>query len=300
MEPVPWPAAFDEAGWLWQLKWDGVRALAAQDGGGRVRLWGRSGREWTERFPELVAQVGRALGGRAGWLDGEIVALTPGGTPSFPLVLRRVLRAVPSAELLRRVPVVLAVFDVLAWDGGDLRDRPLALRLEHLGRLTPMPNVHPVDSRERDGTGFVAALGAAGLEGAVAKRADSPYVAGRSPLWRKVKPGRRVTAAIAGWREGPAGQLRSLALALPVDGEPTYVGQVGAGLGEAERAALLGTLRRLPPWPPPQPSPAGRPPPALRWVQPRLGAVVRYLEWTPQGRLRAPVFVGFAPWPPPE
>lgn len=290
MEPVPWPTAFDESGWLWQLKWDGVRCLACVDRDG-VRLWSRHGTRRTERYPEIEGLLPAATGGRPAVLDGEIVALDPDGRPNFHLVMRRAMQAAPSPSLLARVPVAYVVFDALAWEG-DVRDRPVEQRLELLREgLRPADHVRLVQTQSGGGVALVAGVTARGLEGAVAKRVGSRYVAGPSGDWRKIKPRRRLEALIVGHKNAPGGSLRSLALAVEVGGALVYVGDAGSGLTEAVRARLREVCAGLPEGPPPQGAPrAAR---STRWVVPRLTAQVSYAELTPQGMLRAPVITGF-------
>jgi len=295
MEPVPWPAAFDDPGWLWQLKWDGMRALAQC---GTPRLWSRRGLDRTEGYPEVAAALATAAGGHPALLDGELVALGEDGKPSLARLLRRGGRQRPTPTLLARIPVTYAVFDVLAWDGRDIRGQPLEERLAYLDRLGPAPHLYRVRGHLGGGRAFVAAVAAAGLEGAVAKRRGSAYAPGPSRLWRKIKPRRTLTALIVGCRRAPGGRLRSLALGLSVDGALTYVGNVGAGLTEPVRRRLTQALAD-----PRAPAPPGGAPPGgcgeWQWVEPRLCATVTYAEWTPHGRLRAPVLVGIAARPGP-
>jgi bifunctional non-homologous end joining protein LigD len=298
MEPVPWPAAFDDPGWLWQIKWDGVRCLAVHDGGG-VRLWSRHGHLRTSSYPEVAAEVPRAVGGASAVLDGELVALDGAGRPSFHLALRRALQTRPPAALVARIPLVYMVFDVLAWDG-DLRSWPIERRLELLARhLEPTDHVRAVQTAAGGGVALLEEVAAAGLEGAVAKRAGSAYTPGRSPAWRKVKPRREVEAWIVGWNASPGtGRVRSLVLALEADGTWTYIGDVGAGLTETVRRRLREVLERLAAegvWVPPFPVPPPAAGAVRRWVRPALKARVTFAEWTPAGQLRAPVVTGFAP-----
>lgn len=298
MEPVPWPAGFDDPGWCWQLKWDGVRCLADTRGG---RLWSRSGRLWTGLYPELAAELAEATRGDPALLDGEIVALDAAGRPSFPLVLRRALPARADPGLPGRIPVVYAVFDVLGWNGVDLRPRPLSERLTQLARLTATAHIRAVATRAGGGGALVAAAAAAGLEGAVGKRSASPYTAGRSPDWRKVKPRRSLRAAVVGARLGEGGRLRSLALACPLEGLLAHIGDVGAGISQALRGQFSQALPGLPAWRAPFPTPAGLRGGEYRWFGPLFTATVTYSEWTPSGRLRNPVLTGLdasAPaWP---
>ncbi len=297
MEPVRWPAAFDAPGWLWQVKWDGVRCLAAA-GGRAVQLWSRRGSDWTGRFPEVAADVA-AVAARAGGpvvLDGEVVAIDPSGGPSFPLLMRRAGRAAPAPALVRAVPVVYAVFDVLAW-GGDLRREPLEARLDRLSRIPARPHLRAVAGTEGGGVGFVDRAAAAGLEGAVAKRLGSPYVAGPSGDWRKVKVRRSLAALVVGYVADPDGRLRSLCLAVPAGGGLAYAGDVGSGLPARAWAEVAARMAAAPPWTPPFAAPAPRGPGRRFWRRPELAATVTYAEWTPEGRLRAPALLRLDPLP---
>lgn len=293
MEPMPWPAAFNECGWYWQLKWDGMRGLAVHDRG-ETRIWSKHGMERSARFPDVAAQVAEAVHGRCAVLDGEIVALREDGLPSFPLIMRRAMQARPSPALLGRIPAIYAVFDVLAWDGTDIRELPLEQRLARLEDLAPTSHIRHIETRRTGAAAFVASLTAAGLEGAVAKRAGTPYVPGPSPLWRKVKSRRTLTALIIGFSTTAGGRLRSLALAIRVAGAITYVGNVGSGLTEDVRARLTQELVHRPPRQPPLAAPHDGADAVWRWVESRLCATVTYAEWTPAGRLRSPVIIDFS------
>lgn len=290
MEPVPWPAAFDEPGWLWQVKWDGVRCLACADLAG-IRLWSRRGHLRTARYPEIERCVAEAVGDASAVLDGEIIALDASGRPSFHLVMRRAMQPSPTNGLLGRIPVAYAVFDVLAWNG-DMRGRPVEDRLALLAeKLRPADHLRLVDTRSGDGVALVDRVTALGLEGAVAKRAGSRYIPGPSGDWRKVKPRRALEALIVGLNAAPGGRLRSVALAIQADGALLYIGDVGSGLTEAVRTRLRDVLGSLPEGAPPQGAPRlGR---ATRWVAPAITARVTYAEFTPEGMLRAPVITGF-------
>jgi bifunctional non-homologous end joining protein LigD len=291
MEPVPWPVAFDDPDWHWQVKWDGVRCLS-WCAAGRVTLWSRRGRPWTRRYPEVATGLAAALRARSACLDGELVAVDADGRPDFWRTLRRAQTDRPGAALVRALPLTYAVFDLLALDGHDLRPRPLTERLARLADvLNPGAAVHLVGSAVGAGRAFVAAVAAAGLEGAVAKRADSPYGAGRSADWRKVKPQRSLQAAVAGYRGAGAAGVRSLALAVLAAGVPTYVGDVAAGLSAQRVHLLRPALDAVPAAPPPAGAPPGE---DRRWIQPVVHVWVRYAERTPRGLLRAPVLVGVA------
>jgi len=276
MEPVPWPEAFDDPAWCWQVKWDGVRGLAVVRDGA-ARLWTRRGREVTAAYPDLARAAAEAVAGREAVLDGELVALDGAGRPNLYLLLRRPVSAAPRAY---------AVFDLLALDGRDLRRLPLRERLAALdGLVRAVPGLHRARSFA-GGTALLREVVRTGLEGAVAKRWDAPYVPGRSPWWRKVKPGRTLVAAVAGARLGPGGRIRALALAAYVGDELVYLGDVGLGPWAAARERLEGWIRGAPPAPAPAGAPSEGVEGARRWVRPPCAVRIRYLEFTPGGRLR--------------
>src|SRR3954469_14505365 len=284
----------DEAGWAFEIKWDGVRAMAYVDGG-RLRLESRNGRDITPRYPEL-RELGRALGSADAVLDGEVVAFE-GGRPSFQKLQGRMHLA--SEHAVRRLaasdPVVYMIFDVVFLDGRSLMDRPYEERrgvLAGLGLNGPawQTPAHHVG----DGAALLELSRAQGLEGIVAKRLDCPYVPGRrSPGWVKVKNVRRADAVIGGWLPGEggrSGRLGALVVGFYEDGELRYSGRVGTGFTQAELARvgkiLDGLARDDSPF-------AGRQPPReTRFVEPRLVSVVNYSEVTKAKTLRQPSYKG--------
>ena len=281
-------------GWLYELKWDGVRVLATRSAG-RVRLTARSGDDVTARYPEIAAAFAELSGGDFAF-DGEIVALDADGRPRFEWLQERMHRRQAPAGAERR-SLTCYVFDCLAIDGRDVRGLPLVVRKalcrERLGRPGVLRYCDHVD---HDGASFLAAVGAAGLEGVVAKRAAAPYRAGRSREWLKVKSTHEGTFVVGGWTEpaGTRGHLGALHLGERRGRRLAYVGRVGSGFDERTLAALGRALATLatdsPPFTDGAP-PSGR---GDHWVRPRLACRVRYAERTVDGRLRHPVFLGLA------
>lgn len=302
MLATAWPAAFSDPGWWFELKWDGVRVVGAWEGE-QVTLRTRRGTDVTATYPEVSA----VRLDRPAVLDGEVVAFGDAGRPSFARLQQRMNLASPGRASVAAVPVSFVVFDLLYLDG-DRTGRPIEARWEALAACDlPAPLVAG-DRVAGEGEALFAAVVEQGLEGIVAKRAGSTYQPGRrSSDWRKVAHRRRVRVAVGGYLPGEgarAGTFASLLVGV-WDGERLrWVGAVGSGFDQrtllATRAALDRIRRPDPPFDPP-----GGIAPGAVWVEPVLSAEVQFSEWTPAGRLRAPVFLGFseepadrAPWPP--
>lgn len=292
-------APFADAGWLYQVKWDGVRNLTLVEGG-RVRHWSRRLRERTHLFPEFNG-LAAALSGRRAVLDGEIIVLRD-GRPSFSAVLERDL-ASGSTRPGRRPPATLMLFDLLEWDGEPLYQRPLTERLALLEEVVPPAEAWQVVASfpGDQGPALFAAAVDQGLEGVVAKRRGSPYVPGaRSRDWLKVKRRSEMLAVVAGYTN-PVGRPGGLLLGAYRSGRLQYIGRVGSGLTGEELAAIR---QHLPPAGCPFPEVprlrdrfGGEPGPVV-WVEPRLTVRVAFTEWTEEGRLRDPAVVGFTADPP--
>jgi bifunctional non-homologous end joining protein LigD len=286
----------DDGRWAYEVKWDGVRALVAVDGG-RVTLTSRNGNDVTAAYPELRG-LGRALGSTPALLDGEVVAFDAAGRPDFGRLQSRMHARRPGAALLRETPVTLLLFDVLHLGGASLLHRryddrrgaldDLALDGEHWQVPPAFPG---------DGAAVVEATRAQGLEGVIAKRRDSRYEPGRrSDCWVKVKHVRRQSAVIAGWKPGEGqreGHIGSLLLGVHDDVGLVYAGHVGTGFSAAtlrDLAERFEPLRR-------QTSPFATAVPREHsrdavWVEPVLVCEVEYTEWTRDGRLRHPSYKG--------
>lgn len=287
--PVP-----EGPGWSCEIKWDGVRALIAC-AGDRWRVRSRSGREISASFPEL-AVLPDLLDGRRVTLDAELVVLDPAGVPDFPRVMRRVGVTRPGERLLRQLPAIAYVFDVLYLDGEPLtglayrrrRDLLDGLALQGPGVCTPPYFL--------DAAAEVYAVAAdRGFEGVVCKRLDSLYQPGhRSKEWRKTVIPHLVDVVVCGWLPG-RGRLRDTIGALLLGaydaaGRLRYVGRVGSGLTSVQRQQLRSRLAPLRRATAPLHAEAAAMADAT-WVEPRLVAQVAYRTWTqPSMHLRHPVF----------
>jgi bifunctional non-homologous end joining protein LigD len=274
-------------GWTFEVKFDGYRALAYVHGGD-CRLVSRNGNDLTQRFAGIAKEVVKATKSPNAVLDGEVCRLAESGRSSF-------------SELQQgNGPLVYYVFDLLSLDGETLTALPLQERKARLARLLDSRNtVVRLSEGFDDGDALLAAAREQGLEGIIAKRAGSRYVEGkRSRDWLKIKVAGEQEFVVAGYTRGAgrrAGTFGALVLAVHDDGELRYVGNVGTGFNDAEidkLLALLKPLRR-------ETSPFREVPkmPRIRkgdvqWVEPRLVAQVRFGEWTHDGHLRHPAYLG--------
>ena len=280
-------------GWLHEIKYDGIRVLAERVDD-TVTLYGRSGDTITSRYPE-IARALRALPVPRFVIDGEIVALAEDGRPSFQRLQARMhlTRADDIDAARAAVPVTGFFFDCLAAGGRDLRRLPLGDRKRCLALLVPARGVaRYCEHVAEGGAAFFEAVGELGLEGVVAKRADSRYVGGRSRDWLKAKCHRRGDFVVGGFTapQGSRGHFGALHLGL-YDGERlVYVSKVGTGFDEARLADIAARLAPLSRATSPfaTGAPAGR---GHSWVEPRLVAEVRYTDWTVDGGIRHPAFV---------
>lgn len=295
MLAVPAEAPPVEPGWLYEIKWDGVRALCFLEQG-KLRLVSRKGTPMDRQYPELAA-LPRYVSATDAVLDGEIVALDEHGRPSFERLQPRIMASDPNAiaHLARTRPVTLYVFDLLYLDGYDLRPAPLAERKRLLASiLRHGPPVRLSEHFEVSGGELLEAVRAQQLEGIVAKRAASSYVAGRSPDWLKIKVVSEQDLVICGLTEGRREYFGALVLGVYEDGELRFAGSVGTGF---DRKTMEGIARLLEPLRTSEPPFKEAPdlPQPVTWVRPELVCTVRFQSWTEEGRLRAPVFVGLRP-----
>jgi len=274
------------AGWIYEPKWDGYRAIVAV-AGGEATLTSRNGTDLTERFRQVARAVPHAVRSPSAVIDGEVCALDDTGTARFESLQSRSGR------------LVLMAFDLLALDEESLVDRPLAERRRMLEELIdPSSDVVRVSPAFEDGPALLAAAEAQGLEGVVAKRADAPYRSGRrTPEWQKLKLRAQDDLPIVGFTRGTGKRAKLGALVLgrrEADGLH-WAGNVGSGIGDGDVERLLSALKPLerPTTPLVSAPRMARVRAAdITWVEPSLSAEVAYAERTREGRLRAPVFLG--------
>ena len=286
---------FSKKGWIYEIKYDGYRILAGREGG-EAKLLTRNANDATATFPE-VARAVRALPYEGLVLDGEVVCLDQGGRPSFDRLQKRG-RLTRAAEIRRAAvdyPATYFAFDLLGFEGFDLRPLPLVARKTLLQAVLPAAGaLRYTDHIEEDGEAFYDGLMRLRLEGMVAKKADGPYRAGRSAEWIKVRADRTDDFVVVGFTtpKGSRSGFGALHVADYVDGVLTYVGRVGSGFTADQldpiRAALESGQRPDPPCVGPVPKDA-----VTTWIEPAVVCEVRYKEMTGQGLLRQPVFLRF-------
>ena len=283
MKAVLADTPFSDPGWIFERKLDGIRCLAIKDDSG-VSLMSRTARRMNDQFPELVSALEREPS-RDFVLDGEIVAFE-GAVTSFARLQQRARE---------RVPVFLYVFDLPRHEGEDLRSLPLRERKARLRRALDFKGpirFNPHRNGEHGEELFREAC-EKGLEGVIAKRADSPYAGGRSRDWLKLKCHAEQELVIGGFTapKGSRTEFGALLVGYNENGALRYAGKVGTGFDQATLRSLGARMRELEQ--PDSPFEPFKPiPPGTRWVSPELVAQVGFAEWTRDGRLRHPRYIG--------
>ena len=277
---------FDSPGHIFELKWDGIRALAFVEGS-KVRLQGRDLADLTARFPELQA-LPRAVAADLTVLDGELVCLDDDGRPNYSLLKERLQGSTESPRVL------YVAFDALYVGGKKLLERPLIERKRQLsGVLKDSDVAQASEFIEGDGKVFFDATCEHGLEGIMAKDKASPYLPGeRSPNWQKIKRLRECEFVVAGYDfDGGRRPFVALILGLYDRGLLRYAGRVSAGFSEEEARHVHSMLQRLVT----AECPFAAPPSLDRlsyWCRPELACRVSYGEFSQDGHIRYPVYVG--------
>jgi len=289
-------AAFSSPDWVFELKYDGFRMLAF-GGAGDCTLRYRSSQDPTLRYPEITSAV-RALPIPGLVLDGEIVMLDAEGKPDFhKLSFRGQMHR--TSEIQRAAlsqPVTYIVFDLLGAAGFDLRGLPLLARKALLEKI--LPKVGPLrygDHIPGQGEALLAQVVSRGLEGVVAKRAQSPYRSTRSRDWLKMKSDPEADFAVCGYtppKRSRAG-IGALHLCVWVDERWMWAGKVGSGFDDKQLMELKRVLDAKPTWKPTFPRPEASS--DARWIEPDMVVQVRYREWPTDSSLRFPVFERFRP-----
>lgn len=283
--------------WLYEIKWDGVRALCYIDHGD-LRMLTRNGNRMDRQYPELSILPHHIKANQA-ILDGEIASLDARGVPSFEQLQRRITVSEASAiaTLARHHPVVLFLFDLLYLDGYDLRGVPLVERKRLLKEvLEPSEVIRYSDHFTGDGPGLLAAVKQQGIEGIVGKRATSFYESRRGSDWVKYKVTNSDSFILCGFTKGERDLFGALVLGIYDQGELTWAGNVGTGFDRKMMQAIYDRLAPLAtPKCPLKPAKELPKDSAATWTRPELVCEVKFANWTDDGRLRAPVFMGLRP-----
>src|SRR5918999_144495 len=309
----PADEAFTRDGWLFELKLDGYRLIASKTNN-EVKLVTRKGNDYTEVFPEIARAI-KALPADEVIIDGEVVVLDPQGLPKFALLQQRggLQSPIDVKRMAVELPATFFAFDMMAYEDLDLRGLPLERRKTLLAQVVPkLGAVRLLEHIEREGEAFLASVEKLGLEGIIAKKADSPYRAGRTSQWLKIKAEPTADFVIVGFTrpEGTRNHFGALQLADYVNGQLVYAGRVGTGFTDAlldQIGDMLAPIVRE--------TPACTGPifegesepraviPEIKtttWVEPLNVVEVRYREWTPDGLLRNAALLHMRPDKPPR
>ncbi len=273
---------FDEKGWIFEIKWDGYRAFAKKNGA--LKLISRGKQSFNKRFPTLVHELEKISGSFI--LDGEIVIFEKSGKSNFQMLQNYYKKKVGTPYFY--------VFDLLERNGKDLRALPLLKRKKILKDLLKgLKSVRYSSHILTHGKAFFKKAEQKGLEGIIAKKADSVYQFRRTRNWLKIKTKNRQEVVIGGFTEPKGSRKRFGALLIGVyqKGKLLYAGLVGGGFTRALLEETYADLEKVvsPKCPfevPPKSDPS------ITWVKPKLVCEVEFTEWTDEGKLRHPIFKG--------
>ena len=292
----------DESGWAFEMKWDGVRAVAYL-AAGRVKLLSRKGRDDTKAYFDVADELPK-INVKTAILDGEVVVTDAAGRPNFGLLQHRINLTKPAdiERTAKTYPAQLMLFDILELNGQSLIKKTYQERREILENLIPPepgPRIQVPPIFEGDLRAALETADQLRLEGVVAKRRNSIYQPGRrTHIWLKIKLHRAQEVVIGGWREGQGrrgGGVGSLLMGLPTEAGLHYVGRVGSGFNDRQlddiQAKLEKLMRKTSPFID-VPREDAR---DAHWVTPSLVGEVTYGELTEPGRLRHPVWRGLRP-----
>jgi bifunctional non-homologous end joining protein LigD len=292
MLATPSAHAFSDPNWLFEIKWDGVRALAFIENA-KLTLRARSGSDITSHYPELSA-LPASLSAQQALVDGEIAVLDARGHSDFEMLQERMHVRNPSQNLISQYPVVYFAFDLIYCDGYDLRAAPLLARKQLLQRLLHNSDrIRFSDHQLEKGKELFELAKQTELEGIIAKRIDSRYVSERSMNWLKLKTSKTLDAVVGGWTapRGAGAPLGSLLLGLYVGKKLKFIGHAGSGFNQQTHKEVAEKLKELATNKAPfEETPETNEKPT--WVRPNLVARVRFSGWTQEDRLRHPVFIG--------
>lgn len=282
---------FSKPGWVFEVKYDGYRLVIFKNEN-RVTLRSRNDNDLSNLFPEVVEAISKLPFGYL-VVDGEVVVHDEGGLPSFSMLQKRghLTRRADIQRACIQHPVTLYAFDLLGFGNYDVRPLPLTERKTLLRKL--LPTVGPVrysEHIENEGEVLYRQVVDMGLEGMIAKNGQSRYRGGRSREWIKIPVQRADDFVVVGYTppKGSQAGFGALLLGQYVDGELVFVGRVGSGFSAGQLTTIRTQLDEFGPSPAPRLAPDEK---SLCWVEPQLVCEVKFKEVTPDGALRAPVFL---------
>ena len=283
---------FSDPDWVFEAKLDGQRSLLWRRGT-KVRLLTRNEKDRSSHYPDLLAAILRDDTPPL-IADGEIVVFR-GDVTSFSALQERMQNSRPTAAQVAAVPVIFYVFDLIWFDGCDLSALPLVARKSVLREALPFQDpLRFSEHLDEDGEVAFRAACAKGWEGLIAKRGASPYTHGRSKDWMKFKCVNEQEFVVVGWTDPKGGRsgLGALLVGYHEDGELRFGGKVGTGFNERELAKLTARLAKLERRDPTVEDTPGLIRKGVHWAEPELVAQVGFSEWTLDGKLRHPRYLG--------
>jgi bifunctional non-homologous end joining protein LigD len=288
----------DSENYVYEVKWDGIRAMVSLDEG-ELRIHGRHQMDLTKQFPELLIPE-QAFRATSGLFDGEIVCLEADGKPNFRNVIHRMQQKTEGGieRAKAKYPAVCYLFDCLYLDGRAIINEPLRRRREWLEDAIKKDSAYRVSEALEEGTALFEAAKQLGLEGIMAKERDSIYLPGkRSQSWLKIKTRQTLECAIIGYTQGKGDRERgfgALHLAQANGDELKYVGKVGSGFDDATLKAVFAELEQLPKIKRPVKEKPLDDAQSI-WTEPQLMCEVQFASLTKDGMLREPVFLRLRP-----
>jgi len=279
--------------WIYEVKWDGVRAICYIQNG-QVRMVSRNGNVIDRQYPELSI-LPHQIKAQTAIIDGEIAALNERGVPSFEMLQRRINVADESsvATLARHHPVVFYAFDLLYLDGQDLRGKTLLERKRLLKEVLQPTDVIRYSDHFSDGAALFEAAKQQGVEGIIGKKASSFYESRRSGDWVKYKIHESDSFILCGFTEGARDHFGALILGVQDGGKLKWAGNVGTGFDRKTIKAIHDRLLPLVTETCPLEPEKNLPKKDVTWVRPELVCEVQFANRTADGKLRAPVWLGF-------
>jgi len=282
---------FNDPGWLFERKFDGVRCLVFSDGK-QIRLMSRNQKDVTSQYPELVPDL-KKVSKKPFILDGEIV-VRKGKMGSFGDLQNRIGVKNPSKQLKRKWPVHLYLFDILFIEEKDVRKKPLTERKKILKKLEFTGRIHYTDHENKNGSAFLKKMKNQNYEGTIAKKKSSRYSSSRSRDWLKLKVQAGQELVVGGYTD-PQGERRgfgALLVGYYSDRKLIYAGKVGTGYSDNTLRKLHKKLKTLERKTSPFDSNGPDDQEGVHWVSPKIVAEIAFTEWTSENKIRHPAFKG--------